>query len=310
MVIALPAFINIKTITIAVFLGSICYQHFRGKDRLAFRRQLFNHSAALAPINALMYLFSAVPRQAYCDRSLFKELNALKENYEIIRDEGMALLQQGYIEQKERNDDVGFNSFLKRGWSRFYIKWYHYQHPSALRHCPKTCELVKQIPYIKAAMFAYLPPHGELTKHRDPYAGSLRYHLGLATPNSDDCKIFVDGVPYSWRDGEDVIFDETYLHYAYNHTDKPRLIFFCDIERPLHTRFMRAFNYIFGKYVMSAASSPNLNNDDTGGINRFYRYIHAIKNGLTKIKRKNPPLFRLTKYTLIVASVLLVIFYL
>ncbi len=79
-------------------------------------------------------------------------------------------------------------------------------------------------------MFAMLPPGSTLTLHRDPYAGSLRYHLGLDTPNDDGCTIVVDGERYSWRDGEDVVFDETYLHWAENTTQKDRIILFCDIE--------------------------------------------------------------------------------
>ena len=41
--------------------------------------------------------------------------------------------------------------------------------------------------------------------------------------------IDVDGEPYSWRDGEDLLFDETYVHRAANRADQPRIIFFCDI---------------------------------------------------------------------------------
>ncbi len=37
---------------------------------------------------------------------------------------------------------------------------------------------------------------------------------------------------YSWRDGESVVFDETYIHYAENKTDQNRIIFFADVERP------------------------------------------------------------------------------
>ena len=85
---------------------------------------------------------------------------------------------------------------------------------SAAQKCPRTVELLNQIPSIKAAMFASLPPGARLVRHRDPYAGSLRYHLGLRTPNSDQCRIFVDGEMYSWKDGEAVMFDETYIHRA------------------------------------------------------------------------------------------------
>jgi beta-hydroxylase len=63
-------------------------------------------------------------------------------------------------------------------------------------------ELVNQIPGIKAAMFTSLPPGARLVRHRDPFAGSIRYHLGLVTPNSDDCFIEVDGERRSWHDGE------------------------------------------------------------------------------------------------------------
>jgi beta-hydroxylase len=33
-------------------------------------------------------------------------------------------------------------------------------------------------------MFALLPGGSHLNPHRDPFGGSLRYHLGLSTPNS------------------------------------------------------------------------------------------------------------------------------
>ncbi len=304
----LTAIFSVKTAVIGLFIGSILYQHLRGQDRLKFRRQLFNHSALLAPINVLMYLFSAVPRKPYISLDNFTELKPIKDNWQTIREEGLHLLNTGIIERKERSDDVGFNSFLKRGWTRFYLKWYHYQHPSALKHCPKTLALIKDIPGIKAAMFAVLPANGVLNKHRDPYAGSLRYHLGLRTPNSDDCRIIVDNIPYSWRDGEAVMFDETYVHHAYNNTDVDRLIFFCDIERPVKTKIMQIINRFFARYVMTAASSPNLEGDATGGVNKFYRYIHVYKNFLGRIKRLNPKMFRRVKYCLIVACVIAIIY--
>lgn len=86
-------------------------------------------------------------------------------------------------------------------------------------------------------MFAELPPGAYLGKHRDPYAGSVRYHLGLSTPNDDRCFIEVDRQRHSWRDGEAVIFDETYVHWAENKTEQTRIILFCDIERPMKWRW-------------------------------------------------------------------------
>src|SRR5690606_32069040 len=147
--------------------------------------------------------------------------------------------QQDYFDATKRPGtagyyDVGFRTFFKYGWSRFYLHWYGYTHHSARRLCPQTVQLLSQVPAVHGAMFALLPPHSQLTRHADPLAVSLRYHLGLATPNDDACFIDVDGRALNWRDGEVLIFDETYLHHVRNDTDHNRLILMCDIRRPLN----------------------------------------------------------------------------
>ncbi|MDI5754591.1 Tar ligand binding domain-containing protein, partial [Salmonella enterica subsp. enterica serovar Montevideo] len=42
----------------------------------------------------------------------------------------------------QANNDAGFNTFFKRGWKRFYLKWYSDAHPSAETLCPITTKLV------------------------------------------------------------------------------------------------------------------------------------------------------------------------
>jgi hypothetical protein len=113
-----------KASLLLLFLGSTLYVHLRGKARLPVLRQFVNHSALFAPYNALMYLFSGVPSKPYLDRSKFPELDVLKDNWEVIRDEAMHLFDEGYIRAAEKNNDAGFGSFFKKGWKRFYLKWY------------------------------------------------------------------------------------------------------------------------------------------------------------------------------------------
>ena len=136
-----------------------------------------------------------------------------------------------------------------------------------------------------------LPPGADLGKHRDPYAGSLRYHLGLVTPNDDRCFINVDGIDYSWRDGEAVIFDETYIHWAANNSDKNRIILFCDLERKMKWKWAQAVNHWFSNTVMSATAAPNDMEDRTGGVNRAFKNIYAIRANGKKLKAYNKPLY-------------------
>ena len=286
---------------IALYLACILVVHTRGRVRHSFWGQVFDHSGFLAPVNVFLYAFSAVPSKPYIARERFPELAALREHAATIREEGLALMALARMKAPDNNDDAGFNSFAKVGWKRFYLKWYGDAHPSAQRLCPRTTELLRGIPNVSAAMFATLPPGAVLNPHRDPYAGSLRYHLGLVTPNDDGCYIEVDGQPYSWRDGQDVIFDETYIHKAENRTDVERLILFCDIARPMRFGFARSFNGWFGRHVVAAASSPNEVGDKTGLINRLFFLADRAGQLRRRFKAWNRTAYKLTKAALAVS---------
>jgi beta-hydroxylase len=213
----------------SLWLASVLFGHLRGKVRLSLSRQFLDHSVLLAPINAFMVLCSRVPTTPYLASSEIAFLKTLEDHWETIRDEAIQMARSQHIKAAQKNNDIGFNSFFKYGWKRFYLKWYDASHPSAEELCPRTVALLRQLPNVKAAMFAELPPGGRLNPHRDPFAGSLRYHLGLVTPNDDRCHIVVDGEKYSWRDGHGILFDETYVHQAHNDSGQNRIILFCDI---------------------------------------------------------------------------------
>ena len=157
-------------------------------------------------------------------------------------------------------------------------------------------------------MFTLLPPGSRLGAHRDPFAGSLRYHLGLITPNSKDCNIIVDGEPYFWKDGEAVMFDETFIHQAENKTDVTRVILFCDIERPLSNRFMRAVNRTIGRGMIKAAATQNMPGEHVGGVNRVFEVVYKIRELGLRLKQWNKPVYYLTKWALIAGLLYLIFF--
>ncbi|BBO63516.1 lipid A hydroxylase LpxO [Serratia marcescens] len=287
-----------KYIILLLLILCVVYVHYRGRVRYNVWRQLSDHSTFTAPLNVFMYLFSRVPTTPYLKPEQFPELTVLRDNWETIRDEGQKLMEIQQIKASDQFNDAGFNSFFKTGWKRFYLKWYEDSHPSAMTLCPQTTELLRSLPSVKAAMFAELPDGSRLPRHRDPYAGSLRYHLGLITPNDDRCFIEVDGERYSWRDGEGVMFDETYLHYAENQSGQNRLILFCDIERPMRYRWAQSVNHWLGRNLMSAATAPNEEGDRTGGVNKMFKYIYAIRRVGKRLKAWNRTGYYIIKWIL------------
>jgi beta-hydroxylase len=286
-----------------VFLFSALYVHLRGRVRFGLLRALTDFTVLFAPVNALMYAFSRSPKTAYLDPARFKELEVLRQNWRTIRDEALRLNDEGYIRAAATYNDIGFNSFFRTGWKRFYLKWYGQDLASANALCPKTVALLKGIPNVKAAMFASLPPGARLVRHRDPYAGSLRYHLGLTTPNSPGCYIEVDGQRYHWRDGEAVMFDETYIHHAENTTDHQRVILFCDVERPLFFAPMRWVNRLFGRLVMQAAATQNVEGEPVGAVNRFFFHAYKLRLAGKQLKAKSRLAYYSLKWVLIAGLV-------
>jgi len=297
----IPALLAPKAFVLYAFVVSATFVHFRGRVRHRFWRQLTDHSTFMAPYNALVYLFSAVPNTPMQEVERFPELAVLRDHWTVIRDEVRALHAAGGIGVSDGRNDVGFNSFFKSGWKRFYLKWYGESLPSARAHCPRTLALLERAPSVKAAMFTLLAPGGRLPMHRDPFAGSLRYHLGLITPNSDDCRIWIDGRGYAWRDGEHVLFDETYIHTAENRTSQSRIILFCDVERPLKTPVVRAINRGFARWVAAAAASRNQEGEKLGALNHLFKYVYALRLVGKRMKAANERLYYVFKYLLFAA---------
>src|SRR5262245_14102950 len=289
--------LSAKYLLLGLFVASAVYVQRRGRVKLRFGRQLTDHSTIFAPYNVLMYAFSRVPtRRPYIDVAQFPDLGPLQENWRIIAEEAARLLDEGHIKAAAKYNDLGFNSFFRTGWKRFYLKWYEAPLPSAEAMCPKTVAILQSIPSVHGAMFAALPPGGRLVQHRDPFAGSLRYHLGLVTPNDDRCYIVVDGERYSWRDGEPVMFDETFIHYAENAADTTRIVLFCDIERPLSSRVMTAINRFVCERWMKASTTQNVEGERVGVANKVFGVIYRIRLAAKAFKKRSRRGYYAAKY--------------
>lgn len=299
---------SVGFIVLFIYLVAVLQMHYRGSVRFPAMRQLLTHTNYMAPYNLLMNTFSRLPNTPILDSDDIAGLAILRENWQTIRDEALALSEQGAIKKSYELNDAGFNSFFKFGWTRFYLKWYGDVLPSALRDCPNTVELLRQVPDVKAAMFAMLPAGGLLTPHRDPFAGSLRYHLGLHTPNSGDCYILVDGCKHAWQDGKDILFDETFIHEAYNNTEQDRIILFCDVRRPMRSRVIDNINAFMSRTVAKASATANEVGEEVGLLNRVFKKAYSIRTLSRRLKKWNKPVYTTLKYSLYLGLLYLIFF--
>ncbi|WVL66209.1 aspartyl/asparaginyl beta-hydroxylase domain-containing protein [Xanthomonas campestris pv. campestris] len=289
---------------IASWIAAMTYFYrFRGQARYASLRQYLRKSwPVFALPNVILYAFTrTAARGPFVPLELYRKLPALAQHWECIRDEAMALLGDGSFDEVRRDGspaafDVGFRTFYKYGWSRYYLRWYGAPHASARASCPRTLDLLAGYPEIHAAMFAVLPPRSVLTPHADPLGCSLRYHLGLATPNAAQCFINVDGRNRAWQDGGAFVFDETYLHFVRNDTDAPRLILMCDVERPMRWPG-RWFNLVYTQ-LARAARTPNDARDRRGPVSALYAAVAPLMAYGRRLRAQHRPLYALLKWTI------------
>jgi beta-hydroxylase len=120
------------------------------------------------------------------------------------------------------------------------------------RRCPETMLALKSIPGLQAAMFSVLQGKKEIPPHTGPYAGVLRYHLGLKIPKPEtQCGINVGGDDAFWEEGKSLIFDDSHMHHAWNRSDEERVVLFVDFARPLPPQLAKTNAYMLSSFSKS-----------------------------------------------------------
>ena len=78
---------------------------------------------------------------------------------------------------------------------------------------------------------------------------------------------------------------------------------FCDVERPLRTRWMTAFNRWVSRNIIRGSATQNFENEEVGTFNRIYALFGKSSDFLSRLKRRNRTVFRTVKYALIAGLV-------
>lgn len=163
----------------------------------------------------------------------FKDHLLLKENWQVIKEELFEVLrdEESIPEFHEVDKIQRFINKNDAPWRVFMFMAYNNWQETNCAKAPKTTELLKQIPGVTTAMFSILGPQKHILPHNGFYKGVYRYHLGLIIPEEGECYIVNGGQRYDWKEGEDVLFDDTYKHAVWNKTNETRVVLFCDIFR-------------------------------------------------------------------------------
>lgn len=193
---------------------------------------------------------------------IFPNSKIIETEWKNIREECIESLKNS--DEKKLNN-VGKNFILEeeefwKGWKTLPLRLFSKDNEENMEKCPILSQILKSDPNITTAFFSILEPGKNISSHYGPFKGILRYHIGLLVPpkESGDCFISVDNEIYEWKEGEGVLFDETYKHFVKNDTPYFRIILFLDVKRPFDNYFLSIINDLI-LYMMSISPYNKIN---------------------------------------------------
>lgn len=143
-------------------------------------------------------------------------------------------------------------------WKTYFLHYYGYRLDRAERECPRTVAALKQIPGLQFAMFSILAPGKHIPAHKGPYAGVLRYHLGIDVPPG--CVIRIDRERRSWSNGSSLVFDDSFEHEVWNNSQQARCVLFVDFERPLRGPLSRLNRWLLAQSASTQIAKDSAKN--------------------------------------------------
>jgi len=162
--------------------------------------------------------YSGVP-SGYLDEKKFPFLKPLEENAAVITAEFERIRPTRYTIYHDPN-------LTDRDWRTYPLVFRGKRIDANCAECPETARIVEAIPGLNLAAFSLLDPHERFKEHRGNPLGTLRVHMGIHVPET--CGFRVGNETRPWQNQRLFVFDETYLHEAWNDSDDVRVVLIVD----------------------------------------------------------------------------------
>lgn len=182
-----------------------------------------------------------LPTTPWFDRRLFAGVDALEAVTDAIRGELAARLAAADgSETVFGSPELAAQNLRSERAPPSWTGYYFYRHGARRDDngaaCPVTSAALETLPLCRVAghgpevLFSVFTPGTHLLPHRGVTNTRVVGHLPLIVP--PDCALRVGGEVHAWREGEVVVFDDTYEHEAWNRSERLRVVLIFDLWNP------------------------------------------------------------------------------
>lgn len=146
-----------------------------------------------------------------------------------------------------------FFEFDQIPWKMVTLRAYGYDYPENQAQMPLMERFLKAHPEVVSATVSVFPPKKHLRPHRGPFKGVWRYHLAYLVEELGEgttaAELVIDGTTYHLSEGDDLLWDDTFMHEAINRSDNPRIVLLLDVFRADHPWWLA----LLSRYILFLA---------------------------------------------------------
>lgn len=179
--------------------------------------------------------------------SEFPEAAELRKGFKSFRKEALGIANNAILPANHQimREQTTFYEFDRIPWQMITLRAYTLDYPENMALMPRMRAFLQNNPHISSAAVSVFPPGKHLRPHKGPFKGVWRYHLAYFVQDlgkgRTNAELTIDGQRYYLREGEDLLWDDTFLHEARNRGDQPRVVLLLDVIRrgmPWHLHFI------------------------------------------------------------------------
>jgi aspartyl/asparaginyl beta-hydroxylase (cupin superfamily) len=213
----------------------------------------------------LKFYFPGLPQIAFYEREDFPWAKDLEAQTGAIRKEleGVLARQDAFAPYVDAapagvRDPSGMAG--NADWSACFLFKNGKPNPAMIEACPVTMAAMDKLPLAAmpgrgpSILFSALKPGAAIPPHHGFTNTRLICHLPLIVP--DGCALRVGSHVRPWREGELMVFDDSFEHEAWNRSDRLRMILLFDVWRPELTLTERAQVNALFEAVDEASGAP------------------------------------------------------
>jgi aspartyl/asparaginyl beta-hydroxylase (cupin superfamily) len=183
-----------------------------------------------------------LPDEPYMDPFLHPWAPRLRDAYPAIRREALSLLAaetgfEDFVRLKPGDSMERYLGGAAPSWEAFFFYRHGKRYDENHARCPETSAVLESIDLFRVPgqapeiCFSVLRPGTHILPHHGICNARSVMHLPLMVPA--DCALqLVDVGAHRWKEGELVLFDDTYLHESWNRSGTIRVILLMDCWNP------------------------------------------------------------------------------